>query len=926
MTSSALVPTDTDARPGARAALAGVVDGFFGREGELEAAAEVLAAPGGVLFITGPGGIGKSRFALELAGRRADAHLEVRSADLSETSTAEGLFDALAVLLDVPRSSDALPTEDAFDRALADAPPTLLVLDSPEHVRDDLAAALRRWVPRAPQLRWLVGSRVAPDLRGARRIELGPLDTADARALFLDRVRAQRWDFAVRPDDEATLTSLLAGLDGVPLALELAASRVPALGLPALHARLGSHLDLLRNRRPGALPRHLTLRATVDWSLALLPADARAALVRSAAFRGSFDLDAFEAVVVPDGTPTGALDVLDTLLDHSLVRAFDGREGRRRFRLYEVVRERAAETLATQSDAAPTFRRHAVHFVERFAATTTPNGPTYLLGLREHEGALLDDVDNLVAGFERMEGIDAALRARSGLQAARVLFRRGATEVLWQLLDRSLEAASRAGDDALRSRLLLARACAERARHKRDVSALLAEATDLADTAGDEALHGAVAWHRALAASDRYDCDGALAQLERALPRLRAHGDRDGELFVHVLRAVALARSGRGHEAIAACREAVAAARSAGHAHSLASALRNLAVLQIRAGAYAEAHVHARESLAVQRSLGDAWSEIMTRVVLCAAAAAAGELDEARTHGEAARRLVARTGFVRPLSYPAEELGWVARAAGDDAAALALFERSLAEGGARGHGLQRAASLSGRAACRLIAGATAEARADLLEALSIKARVPLTVHEAQVDEALLALSHALEGDRAGAQAWTEITREHLARWPHRNAEEVLEVVDALLADTEAPPEPRAGLSPPGRAARHARHRHRARETCPEAALTVGPELRWLALPGGKRMPLARRPVARRIVAALVDARRRTPGEPLEAHVLVARVWPDDRSRKEDLANRLWVAVSGLRRAGLGPLLKTDDAGYLLDPEVPLVDARPAESA
>ncbi|MEO0321428.1 MAG: hypothetical protein AAF447_00585 [Myxococcota bacterium] len=881
-----------------------------------------------ILAVTGPGGIGKTRFGVELSGRLAErmGGVLVRRADLSETSTSEGLRDALAALLEVPRTAERLPEDEAFARTLRDAPPTLIIVDSPERVRDELAALLGRWTAGPSAVRWLVCSRVAPEVPGARRIELGPLAARDARDLFLDRASLQRWDFEIAADEETALRGLLERLDGVPLAIELVAARAPTLGLDELRGRLGTQLDLLRNRRPGTTPRHLTLRATAEWSLALLPLHARKALLRAAAFRGSFDFPAFEAVVAPEGGAGDALELLETLLDHSLLRTFAGRDGGRRFRLYEVVRELASEQLeapdaADERDGA--VRRHGEHFVARFEATTTPNGPSYLLGLRAREERLLDDVDNLMAGFERMEGRNARLRARAALQAARVLFRRGADDVLFALLDAGAEAAGRAADPGLRGRLLLARACAERSRQRRDVSPLLDEADALAAKAGDASLEGAARWHRALAASDRCDFEEALAELAAARPLLARHGDRDGELFVDVLRAVALGRSGRTAEALASCARAISAARTADHAHGLASALRNRAALLWHSGAYEEALESGREALAVQQPLGDTWGELMTRVVLCAVASSAGAFEEARRHGDAGRDLVSRSGFVRPLQYPEQELGWLELACERDDEAAARFEAVLGEAGRRGHALQRAEALTGRAVARLVKGAGASARGDLSEALAIKARGPLPVYGAQVEQALMALSHALEGERRAAAGWVAVTREQLARCPHAHAAEVLGVVEhALDGDDALPPVPRTGMSPVGRAARRAFDAARAGGA---GQLVIAPELAWVDLPDGTRLPLARRPVARRIVAALLEARRDSPGQPLPTTTLVGRVWPADRSRKEDLSNRLWVAVAALRRAGFEGLLRTDRVGYLLDPSVPLAEARAPEA-
>ena len=322
---------------------------FLGREHELfEAVSLVYERDPRVLTVLGPGGAGKTRFALELARLLADE--------------AEGgtVFVALAPLRDpglvLPTIGDRLGAgfgDPASIAASVADKRTHVVVDNLEHLLPDAARPLAELVAAAPALRLLATSREPLRVQGEVEFDLPPLADDEAVTLFLERAQA------VRPEIEAddTVTKLCRRLDRLPLALELAAARTKLLTPSALLERLGASLDLLRGTRD-ADERHATLRATIAWSYDLLTSEEQQLFRRLAAFRGGCTLESVEVVCGAD------LDALASLIDKSLVRRRTGKTGEERFWQLGVIREFARAELEA-SDESETIRRlHAERMLE----------------------------------------------------------------------------------------------------------------------------------------------------------------------------------------------------------------------------------------------------------------------------------------------------------------------------------------------------------------------------------------------------------------------------------------------------------------------------------------------------------------------------------------------------------------------------------
>ena len=351
---------------------------FLGREEELAAVESLLVDNDlRLVTLTGAGGSGKTRLALQAAGAAADGYPGgVWWVPLAPVSDPEAVFESAAGALGVSGSLE----EAVGDRTL------LLLLDNFEHLIE-AAPRLSPLLATCPNLDLVVTSRERLQLQGEHVYPVPVLARSEARALFTARARAVRPDF----EESDELDELCARLDDLPLALELAAARVAILSTEQLLSRLGSRLDLLRGGRDAEV-RQQTLRATIEWSYDLLEPDEQRLLAQMAVFRGGCTLEAAEAVCDAD------LDRLQSLVDKSLVRVREGQ----RFWMLETIREFALERLRESGDEHELRRTHAEFFLAlaesaNLSAEATDLGPRPELVLPEH--------DNLRAALDWAAGV-----------------------------------------------------------------------------------------------------------------------------------------------------------------------------------------------------------------------------------------------------------------------------------------------------------------------------------------------------------------------------------------------------------------------------------------------------------------------------------------------------------------------------------------
>jgi predicted ATPase/DNA-binding CsgD family transcriptional regulator len=362
---------------------------LVGRRAELEGIGETIRRCR-LITLTGPGGVGKTRLALELArrqiGRRADG---VWLVDLASAPQAPDVAAETARTLDVRSRRDATWT-DALQSYLADRDP-LVVLDNCEHVVEASARLADSLLASCPNVRIMATSREVFDVSGERVWRLEPLEVDDARRLFVERARARRPEFMPDARAERAITRICERLDRLPLAIELAAARVGVMSAEEILTGLESRLGTLGGGRL-APPRQRTVRATVEWSHKLLDAGEQEALGSLAVFVSGFDAEGAMAVA-----PGLTLELLARLVDKSLVSVSESPSGRTRYRLLETVREYALEPLVEAGELDAARERHLRHF----SALAGPGGDGWpSLDARRRVTKLEDDYENVRAALE----------------------------------------------------------------------------------------------------------------------------------------------------------------------------------------------------------------------------------------------------------------------------------------------------------------------------------------------------------------------------------------------------------------------------------------------------------------------------------------------------------------------------------------------
>ena len=356
-----------------------------------------------VVTLTGVGGVGKTRLALQAAASISGTFPDgAWLIELAAVSDADAIDRILALTLDIAQQPGRSLRETLVD-FFADKH-MLIVLDNCEHVLEASRSLVDALVHGAPHLVVIATSREALGVDGERVIMVRSLsmpeidnpspETYESVQLFVDRARSTRDDFALTDANRTAVIEIVRRLDGIPLAIELAAAHVRSMAPVDIAARLNERFRLLTGGRKTALERHQTLRATVSWSVDMLNDDERAVFCRLGVFSGSFDLEAVESVAT--GLSSEAVDVVDVLVARSLVIAEEV-DGRVRYRLLETLRQFAVEQLDADSLGDDVRRVHA----ERYAglvATLAPRmvGPDELVAT----SALVAEIDNLRAAVE----------------------------------------------------------------------------------------------------------------------------------------------------------------------------------------------------------------------------------------------------------------------------------------------------------------------------------------------------------------------------------------------------------------------------------------------------------------------------------------------------------------------------------------------
>jgi predicted ATPase/class 3 adenylate cyclase len=399
------------------------VTSFVGREQESEQVAAALDHSR-VVALTGVGGVGKTRLALHVASTAsisADYRDGCWLCELDPVRDAEAVADAMVAVFDVEPRQGTSVTDSLLD--FLRAKDLLLVLDNCEHLLEPVSGLLSRIEQSCPSVQILATSREGLGVPGEQILAVGSLPVVeagsdlegvrgcDAVRLFVERAQRVKADFALDVTNADAVAQVCRRLDGIALAIELAAARVVTLSAVELAGRLDQRFQVLSGGRRTAVKRHQTLRAAIDWSYELLGEPEQRMLDRLSIFAGGFTLDAAEAVTV--GPAVGAdevLDLLAALVRQSLADA-DTRGPETRYRMLETIREYAQEQLDRRGETGGTRSRHAAFYAtyaESVAAAHSASPNDF-----EWEEELAREVDNLRAAFiwaVDSQDTDAALR------------------------------------------------------------------------------------------------------------------------------------------------------------------------------------------------------------------------------------------------------------------------------------------------------------------------------------------------------------------------------------------------------------------------------------------------------------------------------------------------------------------------------------
>lgn len=942
---------------------------FVGRRKDLGHLTEELEAGQRLVNIVGAPGIGKTRFATELALTQLKyfghpSRGGVWFCDLTDAFDVDDLCSVVGETVNAEVATFRAPVDTVMHiaEAIAARGQLLLVLDNFEQLAEQGAAVLKAWLDAAPEVRFIVTSRSKLRLHEEYVYELSPLGheetshgVCEAVDLFIQRAEGVKGRYEPTRSELREVLQIVKELEGNPLAIELAAARMRVMATTDIQERLSRRLDLLASNVREGKSRSSTLRGAIDWSWNLLKPFEQAALAQASVFRGGFSLDAAEAVVDLSHYPDAPwiVEVIHNLVEHSLLHTQPPLEvpHEQRFRCYESVREYAAERLQPMDGRDAARSRHAHYYVasaERWV--TEVHGPHGLSALRR----LILEQDNLLAIARDYQRTTPDLAAKATVAIGAVMEMRGAAPMHGELIDEMLKVKEQL-EPSVAARLLMARARLQILRGHLG--------------SAEEALK-------------------SVLEMDNVRPQL--------QLSAQLELASVTRRSGAVQEAEATVQDVLKQAQALDDRRLEAAALRMLAMTQLHERGNATAIEHLERSLALEREAADLVGQGETLDRLGIANFLRGQLDESEHNWEAALALHRLTGNRRLEAITLSRLGRLHIERGQLARARTELEQAMDAYRQAGDRLAGTAVMGYMALLQLAANDARTARYKLQEALAMARRAGDVAMEAHILAylgfanldlgrakecaelaekalqllgnlgnnrlagqvyAILAIAQCRQADlgdpeatlkqaeevtlRTGSTELVEALGVHfgcLEVWQSKNAAHAGAFVDAraLLASAkdrlqratsaEEGAVPVVARSIMARLA--ARQLEQAIDECEVhhmPQLQVEEDGRWYQMAGDEKVDLRRRQPLRRLLSTLCRARVTQPGRPVSREALVAAGWPGERILDQAAAIRLRVALSTLRKTGLQEAIVNHADGYLIDTNVS-VALVPADAA
>ena len=601
------------------------LDSFFGREAEIGELSARFRDGQRLVTLLGPGGTGKTRLSQRFGAKQlAEFPGGVWFCDLTEAHTRLGIFSAMSSAMELPLISK--DPEAQLADAILGRGRVLIILDNFEQVVEHAAETLGRWLQRAPESTFLVTSRTILHIAGEEVMYLNPLPLTEAVDLFFDRARAVQPKISRTEESEALVVKIVERLDGMSLAIELAAARIRMLSLENILSRLSERFKLLRGQRRDQSTRQSSLRGVIDWSWFMLKPYEMSALSQLSVFHGGCTLEAAEEVVNLDAFKEApwVMDVLTGLVDQSLLRRIEPYPGHVRYRMLESIREYSFEKLG--KDVSDTTLRHARYFTkygeEGHILSLDAHG-----AVERHKSQTLE-VENLLAGVDKgLSASEPEIAVSCALAAFEVFLWSGPICEGVSLMHKVI---SLPVPPVLQTRLFsYAGSMLNASGFPKDAMSYYKKAYVLASEMENRRLEGFVYLKLADVHWSIGKVEDALEHYTQALVMLREAKDRRFEGIALGDLANLYHGLGRLGDALEKYTQALVILRETGDRRYEGVTLGNLAHLYQSQGRFSEAQMHYDEALAIHREVGNRKAEGTTLTSIAALYQSQGRTQEA---------------------------------------------------------------------------------------------------------------------------------------------------------------------------------------------------------------------------------------------------------------------------------------------------------